>query len=306
MAALAYPDRIGLRRPGEQPRYVLSGGRGAMLDESDPLGMARLIVATDLDGAGREARIRTALALDEAELRAIHGARITGEDRVAWSAREGRVIARRVERLGALTLSERALPDPHPDALARAALDGLRSLGLPWTAAAARLRARIALLPDLGAVDDEALLADPDWLLPHLSVARTAADLRGLDLTPALLDRIGWQGQRRLEAEAPAQWTTPLGRRVPIDYGGDLPSVELRLQEVLGLDRHPTVAGRPLRLTLTSPAGRPLAVTTDLPGFWDGGYGDVRRDMRGRYPRHPWPEDPRAADPTTRAKPRGS
>lgn len=306
MASLAYPDRIGLRRPGETPRYILSGGRGAAFDEGDPLGQSRLIVATDLDGGGREARIRTALPLDEGELRALHGDRIATEDRVEWSARDGRVKARRVERLGALILSERPLDDPDPEPLAGAALDGLRALGLPWTPAASRLRARIALLPDLGPVDDAALLADPGWLLPHLGKARTAADLKALDLTQPLLARIGWEGQHRLDAEAPAQWTTPLGRRVPIDYASETPSVELRLQEVFGLARHPDVAGRPLRLTLTSPAGRPVAVTTDLPGFWDGGYADVRRDMRGRYPRHPWPEDPRAADPTTRAKPRGT
>jgi ATP-dependent helicase HrpB len=278
-----------------------------------PLSGARLLVATDLDGDPREATIRQAIAITEGELRRIFAAEIRWHESCRWSRREGRVIARREERLGAVVLAEQAWPAASPEALAAAALEGLRQIGLPWTAAARRLRARIELarrdgasLPDCS---DAGLLAGGgDWLLPHLSAARTEADLRALDLTEALRARVGWEGMQLLDALCPAQWETPLGRRVPIDYEGEAPSVELRLQEVFGVTSHPLVGPKrvPLRLTLLSPGGRPVQVTTDLPGFWAASYADVRRDMRGRYPRHPWPEDPTVAEPTLRAKPRGS
>ncbi|UFS64141.1 ATP-dependent helicase HrpB [Paracoccus denitrificans] len=306
MAALAYPDRIGLRRKGDQPRHVLSGGKGAVLPEGDALAAQRLIVATDLDGDAREARIRMAVAVDEDEIRALFPGRIETVEVVEWSRRDNRILARRQERLGALALADRALDDPDPQALARAAFEGLRTNGLTWTPGAARLRARMALIPELGPVDDASLLADANWLLPYLGKVRTLADLRALDLTEALKARIGWDGQRRLDQATPAHFVTPLGRKVPIDYDHETPSVELKLQELFGLARHPVVGGRPLRITMLSPGGKPIAVTTDLPGFWAGGYGEVRKDMRGRYPRHPWPENPLEADPTTRAKPRGT
>lgn len=306
VASQAYPDRIGLRRKGDEPRFVLSGGKGAVMDGGESMAAQRLIVAVDLDGDGREARIRMAARLDEVSLRALHGDRIDAVEICEWSRREGRVLARVQERLGALVLSDRAWPEVPEEAVAQAALEGLRLDGLTWTPAAARLRARIALLPDLGPVDDESLLADADWLLPWLGRARTLADLRGLDLVEPLKARIGWEGQQRLDREVPAHFVTPLGRKVPIDYDHEQPSIELRLQELFGVTRHPVVGGRPLRISLLSPGGKPVQVTTDLPGFWASSYADVRKDMRGRYPRHPWPEDPREADPTMRAKPRGT
>lgn len=306
MAALAYPDRIGQRRKGDPSRYVLSGGKGAVLAEADAMAAHRFIVATDLDGDTREARVRLALPIHESEIRALYADRIQTLESVEWSRRDSRVMARRQERLGALVLSERPLETPEPQALARAALDGLRAHGLTWTPGAARLRARIALVPDLGPVDDASLLADADWLLPFLTRARTLSDLRGLDLTEALKARIGWDGQSRLDRAAPAHFVTPLGRRVPIDYDHDTPAIALKLQELFGVSRHPTVGGRALRISMLSPGGKPIAVTSDLPGFWAGGYADVRKDMRGRYPRHPWPENPLEADPTLRAKPRGT
>lgn len=306
MAALAYPDRIGLRRRGEAPRFVLSGGKGAAVAEGDPLGAARLIVATDLDGDPREARVRIGAALDEDDLRTLFADRMETVEAVEWSRRDGRVLARRQERLGALVLSDRALDAPDPVAVARAAWDGLRDLGLPWTRGAARLRARIALVDGMPDVSDAALLADSGWLLPHLIGARTAADLKSLDLTEPLKALIGWDGQRRLDEAAPAAFSAPLGRRIPIDYDAETPTIEARLQELFGVTRHPMAGRHPLRIVLLSPGQKPVAVTTDLPGFWAGGYADVRKDMRGRYPRHPWPEDPAAADPTLRAKPRGT
>lgn len=305
MAALAYPDRIGRRRKGDTPRFVLSGGKGAVLEEADPLAQQRLIVAVDLDGDQREARIRMAAAVDEADIRALYAARIEEISLCEWSRRENRVLARQQERLGAVVLSDRIWRDAPKDAVARAAFDGLRQDGLPWTPAAARLRARIGLVDGLGPVDDASLLQDDAWLLPWLGKLTTLTDLRGLDLTEPLKAKIGWDGQQRLAAEVPAHFVTPLGRKVPIDYDHEEPSIELRLQELFGVTRHPVVGGRPLRITLLSPGGKPVQVTMDLPGFWASSYGEVRKDMRGRYPRHPWPEDPTEAAPTTRAKPRG-
>jgi len=306
MASLAYPDRIGLRRKGDDARFVLSGGKGAAMTNADALAGQRLIVAVDLDGDQREALIRMAAPLDEDDLRALHGSRIETVRLCEWSRREGRVIARQQERLGAVVLADRPWTEAPEEDVARAALEGLRLDGLRWSPAAARLRARIALLPDLGPVDDAALLETGDWLLPWLGRARSLADLRALDLVEPLKGRIGWQGQQRLDQEAPAHFVTPLGRKVPIDYGADEPSIELRLQELFGVTRHPVVGGRALRITLLSPGSKPVQVTMDLPGFWASSYTDVRKDMRGRYPRHPWPEDPTVADPTTRAKPRGT
>lgn len=309
MAALAYPDRIGLRRPGEAPRWLLSGGRGAVMDEADPLAGARLIVATDLDGAGREARIRQAAALGEAELRTLFGTRIAWRESCEWSRRERRVVARRQETLGALVLAERNWKDAPAEALARAALEGVRALGLPMSPAAAHFRARVELARAEGAelpeMSDEALLARAgEWLLPHLAGVRNEADIRALDLLEPLRGLLDWPQRQRLDRLAPPHFITPLGRKVPIDYGGEVPQISVRLQEMFGLDRHPQVAGRPLRITLLSPAGRPLQTTMDLPGFWASSYREVRKEMRGRYPRHPWPEDPTQAAPTLRARPR--
>ena len=238
-------------------------------------------------------------------MRDLYGDRIEAVELCDWSRREGRVRTRRQERLGALVLSDQVWPDAPEEAVARAALEGLRLNGLSFGPAAARLRARIAIVGGLAAVDDASLLADGDWLLPWLGRVRTLADLRALDLVEPLRALIGWDGQQRLDHEAPAHFVTPLGRKVPIDYDHETPSIELRLQELFGVTRHPVVGGRPLRITMLSPGGKPVQVTMDLPGFWANSYADVRKDMRGRYPRHPWPEDPRKAEPTTRAKPRG-
>ncbi|TMV82688.1 ATP-dependent helicase HrpB, partial [Thioclava sp. BHET1] len=311
-AALAYPDRIGLRRKGDAPRYVLSGGKGAFVSDGDPLGRERLIVATDLDGDPREARVRQGAAISEAQIRALFADRIAWHDVCEWSRREGRVIARKQERLGALVLDDRVWKDAPREAVALGALDGLRQIGLPMTAAARRLQARVELLRDQGAdlpdFTDAALLArGENWLLPYLRGKRTEANLRKLDVTEALRASLDWEQMQQIDRLAPGHFETPLGRRVPIDYAGEAPGIEIRLQEMFGVTRHPTVGPKhlPLRITLLSPGHKPIQVTMDLPGFWNGSYADVRKDMRGRYPKHPWPEDPREADPTLRAKPRG-
>ncbi|RGP35335.1 ATP-dependent helicase HrpB [Pseudotabrizicola alkalilacus] len=311
MAALAYPDRIGLRRTGDAPRWVLSGGKGAAMAAGQPLSGARLIVATDLDGDPREAQVRQAVTITEAELRALYAGQIAWVEVCEWSRRDGKVLARKQERFGALVLAERIWPDAPAEAMARAALDGMRQIGLPWTAAARRLRARLRLArgDDWPELDDATLLdTAEDWLLPHLAAKRSETELRALDLTEPLKALIGWDRMAQTDAQVPGSFETPLGRKVPIDYDGDHPSIEVRLQELFGVTRHPTVgaARLPLRITLLSPGQRPVQVTLDLPGFWANSYADVRKDMRGQYPRHPWPEDPTAADPTLRAKPRGT
>ncbi len=305
--ALAYPDRIGLRRKGDDPRYVLSGGKGAVMDAADPLAGQRLIVATDLDGDTREARIRQGVALSERELREVFGDLIAWQNVCEWSRREGRVLTRKQERFGALVLDDRIWPDPPDDAVALAMLEGVRQLGLRPSAAADRFRARVALVDGLPAMDDVALMAGlQDWLLPHLNGVRSSADWKQFDLLPALRAMLDWDQTQRLDKAAPAHFQTPLGRKIPIDYAGAVPGITLRLQEMFGVTVHPTIGGLPLRVTLLSPGQKPVQVTQDIVGFWATSYADVRRDMRGRYPRHPWPEDPTQADPTLRTKPRGT
>ncbi len=303
-AALAYPDRIGLRRRGTAPRYLLSGGKGARMPDGDGLADQRLIVVTDTDGHPRDATIRQAIALPEAGLREVHHASIGWVDVCRWSRREGRVLARRQERFGAIALDDRPWTDAPADRVARAMLDGVRELGLFPAGAARRFLSRVALL-DLFDTSEAALLAEAEaWLLPFLGGVTTVADWKAFDLLPPLRARLSFDDMHRLDREAPARLTTPLQRDIPIDYGGEAPEVAVRVQELFGMDTHPVVAGRPLKLTLLSPAGRPVQVTMDLPGFWAGSYADVAKDMRARYPRHPWPEDPGSADPTLRAKPR--
>lgn len=309
-AALAYPDRIGLRRPGDAARWVLSGGTGAAMDSGDPLAGARLIVATDLDGKGREAMVRQAAALSEAELRGLYADRIEWVEVCEWSRRDRAVAARRQERFGALVLADRRWDDAAPEAVARAMLDGVRELGLPWSDPARRLQARVEVLRaqgvELPEFSDAGLMAAlEDWLAPYLGGVRTAQDLQALDLVAPLRARLG-RAAESVDRLAPAHVETPLGRRVPVDYSGGDPAIAVRLQEMFGVTRHPAVGPqrRPVQVTLLSPAQRPVAVTTDLPGFWAGAYADVRKDMRGRYPKHPWPEDPTTAEPTLRAKPR--
>ena len=310
MAALAYPDRIGLRRKGEAPRWVLSGGKGAAMAPGLALSGARMIVATDLDGDAREATVRQAVAITEAEVRGLHADRIRWVEVCEWSKRDGKVLARRQERLGALVLDDRHWDAP-TDAVARAALEGVRLLGPPWSPAARRLRARARLARGEGwpGVEDADLLATAeDWLLPHLAGLKTEADLRGLDLVPALQALLGWDRLAEMDRLVPGSFETPLGRKIPIDYDGEVPAIEVRLQEMFGVTVHPVVGARrlPIRITLLSPARAPVQVTTDLPRFWATSYADVRKDMRGAYPRHPWPEDPTVAEPTLKAKPRGT
>ncbi len=310
MAALAYPDRIGKRRAGDRARYVLSGGRGADMADDDALAAAPMIVATDLDGAGREARIRRAVQITETEVRGQFGDQITAVTSCHWSKRDRRVVAHAQEMLGQIALSDGVWAEVPVAAVGAAALDGFRELGLPWSDKARRLQGRVERLRHAGEampdLSDAGLMGTLDgWLLAHLNPPpRNASEIRHFDILPALSAILSQDQRDRLDRLAPAEFRAPTGRRVAVDYSGDAPEIAIRLQELFGLRDHPVVAGETLCITLLSPAGRPLQRTIDLPGFWATSYSDVRKDMRGRYPRHPWPQDPASAEPTGRAKPK--
>ncbi len=310
MVALAYPDRVALRRKGGAARFHLSGGKGAVLPGEDPLAGQRLLAVADLDGDAREARVRAAAVLSEAELRGLFGEQIAWHDLCAWSRREARVLTRRQERFGALVLEDRLLPEPDPEAVTRALLEGLRDLGLgalSWSKPALLLRARGQYLGKRVDWSDAGLLDSLEhWLAPYLRGLKTAAELKSVDVAQALRNSLDWDVQQQLDQLVPPSITTPLGRKAAVDYAQDVPGIAVRLQEMFGCTTHPTVGPDriPLKITLLSPGQKPVQVTQDLPGFWANSYSDVRKDMRGRYPKHPWPEDPTQAEPTVRAKPR--
>ena len=316
LLALAYPDRIAKQR-GETGRYLLANGRGAAFPGPDALSRHEFLVAATLDGGEREARIQLAAPITRAEILATQAARVTSVDRVEWNRREAAVLARREQRLGALVLADTALPDAPPELLSGAMLEGVRELGLaalPWTRAAEALRARIAFLRGLDApgasewpdLSDAALLATlPEWLGPYLAGVTRRDHLTRLDVLGMLRARLDRSQVHTLERLAPTHLTVPSGSSIAIDYAGAAPTVAVRLQEMFGLKETPTVAGRtPLTIELLSPAGRPVQVTRDLESFWARGYAEVRKELKGRYPKHYWPEDPNDAEPTARARPR--
>jgi len=314
LVALAYPDRIALSR-GEHGRFVMRNGRGARVDGASALATAACLAIADTDGSGGEARVYRAAPVQRARLAELFRDDITREDVVTFDDATGAVRAVRRERLGALVLAEKPQRDPDASAIRAALLDVVRRAGiasLPWSPEAQRLRARVAFARTLDAswpdVSDDALLATlDDWLGPHLEgISRTSA-LAKLDLVGVLLGRLDWTQRAALDELAPTHLTVPSGSRIAVDYADPAsPVLAVRLQEMFGAVETPRVGrGRvPVTLHLLSPAHRPVQVTRDLGGFWRGSYFDVRKDLRGRYPRHHWPEDPLQAEPTRRAKPR--
>lgn len=318
LVALAYPDRVAKQRGQQGGSYLMSGGRGARLDELDVLSREAYLAIAELDGAQADARVFLAAPISEAEIEAELGAAIQTIESVAWDDREKAVLARRQRRLGALVLKDRVLDKPDAEAVRAALLDGMRRIGLdalPWTAGLRQWQARVALLrrvlpqaagwPDCS---DAALLQSlPEWLGPYLDGCSKAAHLANLDLHAALTGRLDYAQRNLLDAEAPSHWTVPTGNALAIDYAsGDIPVLAVRLQEMFGEQQTPSIAGGRVKLVLhlLSPARRPLQVTADLAGFWRSSYRDVRAEMRGQYPKHEWPEDPANAKPTARAKPR--
>ncbi|NBU25388.1 MAG: ATP-dependent helicase HrpB [Gammaproteobacteria bacterium] len=312
LLACAYPDRIGRRRDGTAPRYLLANGRGAAFAHADRLARSEFIVALDLDDRDREARILLAASLDRATLEEVAGGRLRRAVEVEWSARDEAVVAREVERLDALVIDEKPLPRVPADAALAAMLEGLRQMGptaLPWTEETRAFCARVEIARRLGlpgtgewpGLTDDALMAGlEDWLAPWLDGVTRRAHLAKLPLADALRLRLGAESLRRLDGWLPTHLTVPTGSRIRIDYLDDLaPCASMRMQEVFGLATTPRLAeGRlPVTFKLLSPAQRPLQVTADLASFWRNAYAEVRKDMRGRYPRHYWPEDPLQAEP---------
>ncbi len=312
--AFAYPDRIGQRRPGQSGRFLLRAGQGAHFAEPQALAEADYIVAPELDGRPRESRIFLAAPVTLEEIEEQFGDQIELEEVVQWDESAEAVVSRRRERLGALVLRDAPLRDPDPDAVKAALLDGLARRGvdaLPWSEAARGLMARLRFLhrrdPAWPDVSFEALEATlPDWLGPYLDGVRRRDDVARLDLAGALLARLTWAQRSVLDELAPTHLVVPSGSRVSIDYGDpDAPVLAVRLQEVFGLVETPRIAGGavPITLHLLSPARRPVQVTRDLAGFWRTTYFEVKKDLKGRYPRHYWPDDPLQATPTRRVRP---
>jgi len=317
LVALAWPDRIAKAR-GKPGEFLMANGRAAFVEPHDRLAREPFLAIAEVTGRAAAARILSAAALSAADLEAVAGDRLMMQEATTFDRAAGALRTRRTQRLGAITLSEQTRPTPASPESAAELARGVAALGLerlPWTKAQSQLRDRVLFLrrtkaedwPDLSV---EALAREPEvWLAPFIEGRTSLAAITPDDLDAALDALLPWDLKRRLDAEAPTHFEAPTGSRVAVDYeaeGG--PVLAIRVQELFGLSAHPSLAqGRaPLTLHLLSPAHRPIQITRDLPGFWKGSWAAVKADMKGRYPRHPWPDDPAAAAPTTRAKPRGT
>lgn len=312
----AFPDRIAAQR-GARGRYVMANGRGGELADTEALARSDMLVVADLTGRAAAQRILSAASVSRAEIEEELPGAIVTESQCVFDMGSRQVRARRVTRLGAIVLEEQPLPRPNGEEAARALAEGIRALGLdalPFSKAARQLRERIGFLhrmlgepwPD---VSDAALLSGLEtWLMPFVLEPRGVDSIGADALHEGLMSLVPHEVRRELDKAAPTHFDSPAGNRHPIDYSGEEPLLTIRVQELFGLKSHPAIGnGRiPLVLELTSPAHRPIQTTRDLPGFWKGSWKDVRADMRGRYPKHPWPEDPAEAAPTARAKPRGT
>ncbi len=313
----AYPDRIAQRRPGGGGRYLLANGRGALFAEHEALADEPWLVVGSLAAGEREARIFLAAAIDIDQIGTHFAGLIKSQATVRWDQREQAVLARQQRRLDALVLDDKPLDSPDPEQLRAALLEGVRQNGLrclPWSKATQSWRSRVRFLRRLDKerwpdVSDAALLERLEkWLAPFLTGMSRLSHLEKLDLQSALNTLLPWPQQRQLDELAPTHIQVPSGSRIAIDYDNDPPVLPVRLQEMFGATDTPAIAdGRvKLLLHLLSPAQRPMQVTLDLKGFWNGSYVEVKKDMKGRYPKHYWPDDPLQAKPTSRTKPRNS
>lgn len=311
LLAFAYPDRIAQQRPQDPQRYLLAQGRGAKLSRRQGQQASAWLVAALVDAATGEALIHLAQSVSPALLRKHLADRIRVESRVEWDAQAEQIVARREEKLGELVLGSQMLDSPPPEAVMAALIAGIRAKGieaLPWTAAARQLQARLRFLREQGPdenwpdLDDASLLETLEiWLAPYLAGMRSLRALERLDLHDILAAQLDWPQRSRLEEGAPGQIAVPSGSQIRLDYlSGDAPVLAVKLQELFGLADTPRVAwGKvPVVLHLLSPARRPIQVTRDLKGFWERTYFEVRKELKGRYPRHPWPDDPWQATPT--------
>ncbi|TCN19445.1 ATP-dependent helicase HrpB [Sinorhizobium americanum] len=312
----AFPDRIALQRGG-RGRFVMANGRGAEVPETERLAAAAMLVIADLTGRAGAQRVLAATEITRSDVEAHMPEAIVTEEQCFFDRPSRQVRARRVTRLRAIIFDEAPLPRPRGEPAARALADGIRQLGLavvPFPKDVDQLRDRIGFLhrsigepwPDMS---DAALISRLDeWFVPFQGEAGGIDGIKGRDLAEGLMSLMPYDLQRNLAKLAPTHFEAPTGQRHPIHYDGDEPLLSIRVQELFGLRAHPAIGdGRlPLLLELISPGKRPIQTTRDLPGFWAGSWKDVRADMRGRYPKHSWPEDPANAMPTTRAKPRGT
>jgi len=303
LLAAGFPDRIAARRGAMDGAFRLASGQGARITGVDPLAKAPLLAVADLEIAGTEARIRMAAPLDRAVLEARFPERLRREEGAAFDARTGAVLARRRLCFGPLVLEEAPLPQADPAAMAAALANAVAERGLrdlPWNDGARQARARIGWLrrvegeawPDL--TDEVLITSVGEWLVPHLAGLTRLQELAALDLTQILLGLLPWEARRGLDQALPARLALPAGRSAAIDYARDVPTLEARAQHLFGLAALPMLAGGrvPLQVALLSPAGRPIAITGDLAAFWAGSWAEVRKEMRGRYPKHAWPENP--------------
>ncbi|MGC3982911.1 MAG: ATP-dependent helicase HrpB [Steroidobacteraceae bacterium] len=317
LLALAYPDRIAQKR-GESERYLLSNGSGAVLNTPQSLSKAAYLVVAQLDASERDARIQLAAPIELEELETDFVAVIEQRERIEWNSREAIVTATQERRLGALTLASKRLDKPDTTRLLAAMLQGIRELSLtclPWSEAAKQLRTRMQFAHQHDRqgqwpnVDDAHLLATlEDWLAPWLDGISRRSQLQQLDMHQALIALLSWDQQQHLNDIAPTHIRVPSGSNIALDYSGAVPTLSVRLQEVFGMTETPRVGGGsvPVLMELLSPARRPVQVTQDLASFWARGYHDVKKDLKGRYPKHYWPDDPLQAEATARAKPRGT
>ncbi|MBI5558698.1 MAG: ATP-dependent helicase HrpB [Deltaproteobacteria bacterium] len=316
--AFAYPDRIAVRRPGQRERYQLAGGRGGYLPPNDPLSAFEYLAVAQLDAGQKEGRIFLAAAVDLAELRASQPALCRLREDVDWDPRQQRVMALRRQYLGKLVVSEQPLARPDAEQVVQAMLTGIKQMGLdclPWSSQARQIQARLRCLREWQPeeqwplLDDAHLLADLNWLAPYLTGITRREQLRQLDLAAIFRNMLDWRKQQELEHAAPERLQVPSGSRIRIDYHpGEAPVLAVRLQEMFGLEQTPTVChGRvKIVLHLLSPAQRPIQVTSDLAGFWQRSYPEVKKELKGRYPKHSWPDDPLTALPTAKTKKRSS
>jgi len=313
--SLAYPDRIAKNRGNGS--FTLANGRGGNVDQTSPLAREPFIAVGELTGSAAQGRIVLAASMTLDEIEARFASRIENRDEATFDDKSLSLRARRSRRLGAIALAEQTRRVEPNEETARLLAQGVARVGiakLPWSKALTQWRDRVMFLrkaegdewPDLS---DAALAGNVDWLLPAFADKTAVSHLAPDDLHSALTELLPWPLRRRLDAEAPTHFEAPTGTNTAIDYEAEAgPTISIRLQELFGLATHPSIAGGriPLVIELLSPAHRPVQVTRDLPGFWRGSYAAVRTEMRGRYPRHPWPDDPLAAAPTRRAKPRGT
>jgi len=314
LLAFAYPDRIARRRKGQANRFLLSNGRGARFRDAEPLAANDYLVAAHLDGE-QEAVIYLAASISLDQLQVWHSDLLHEQARIFWDESEAAVLTRKQLRLGELLLDDRPLQDADAEVVRDALLSGVRNRGLdclPWSDASRQFQLRVGFMKTLEPDDwpdirDAALNERMDeWLLPFLGNMTRLTHLRRLDLHAVLLAQLSWEQQQRLARLAPTHLRVPSGSNLSLDYSEGRPVLAVRLQEMFGLADTPRIAeGRvKVLLHLLSPARRPLQITQDLAGFWAGSYHSVIKDMKGRYPKHPWPDDPLQALPTTRAKPR--